>query len=366
MAAEQRATAGATRVRRLLSRTLLVLGGTVAGTAAAWLLSTACAAAAPSADGEAHPVARTSAERPPTHSHGIDLPDAPRLAPHHPAHRLTPHGPQVAEWRLADRLPGPWTSEPGARPTVPVTGSGAGPGDPAAGYGDCPGEPVASSDARPVPAPRLAPPLLADAVTGPVAGALDELTRPAVPALGGWLAPAPGAPNPRPGIDQVAGALRDAFGGGQLAAGGLVPNPVETAGGLAQSVPGAAAAGESMAAPPVPAVPTAPSAEPATAVSPDGWTGTATTVPAPRGIPAHRSTVPAPPPAPLAPGGPPVIVPVSSCACGSQGSASSGGHPAGATASPAHLPGTALARALRPGAQSEPAASGAQPGVTPD
>ena len=50
-AVDQRAGMGASRVRRLLSRALLVVGGAVAGTAAAWALSTATAAAeAPQAD----------------------------------------------------------------------------------------------------------------------------------------------------------------------------------------------------------------------------------------------------------------------------------------------------------------------------
>ena len=48
---DQRAGMGARRLRRVLSRALLVLGGTVAGTAAAWVLSTATAAAeAPESD----------------------------------------------------------------------------------------------------------------------------------------------------------------------------------------------------------------------------------------------------------------------------------------------------------------------------
>jgi hypothetical protein len=42
---DQRAGTGASRVRRLLSRALLVVGGTLAGTAAAWALSTAPASA---------------------------------------------------------------------------------------------------------------------------------------------------------------------------------------------------------------------------------------------------------------------------------------------------------------------------------
>jgi hypothetical protein len=47
----QQAGTGASRIRRLLSRALLVVGGTVAGTAAAWVLSTATASAeAPDAD----------------------------------------------------------------------------------------------------------------------------------------------------------------------------------------------------------------------------------------------------------------------------------------------------------------------------
>ncbi|WP_367133946.1 hypothetical protein [Saccharothrix sp. HUAS TT1] len=42
---DQRVGTGASRVRRLLSRALLVVGGTVAGTAAAWALSTSAASA---------------------------------------------------------------------------------------------------------------------------------------------------------------------------------------------------------------------------------------------------------------------------------------------------------------------------------
>ncbi|MFE2752424.1 hypothetical protein ACFXGA_10540 [Actinosynnema sp. NPDC059335] len=42
---DQRAGTGASRVRRLLSRALLVAGGTLAGTAAAWALSTSAASA---------------------------------------------------------------------------------------------------------------------------------------------------------------------------------------------------------------------------------------------------------------------------------------------------------------------------------
>ena len=50
-AVDQRAGVGACRVRRALGRALLVLGGAAAGTAAAWVLSTATAAAeAPDSD----------------------------------------------------------------------------------------------------------------------------------------------------------------------------------------------------------------------------------------------------------------------------------------------------------------------------
>lgn len=50
-AVDQRAGTGARRVRRALSRALLVIGGAAAGTAAAWVLSTATAAAeAPESD----------------------------------------------------------------------------------------------------------------------------------------------------------------------------------------------------------------------------------------------------------------------------------------------------------------------------
>ncbi|QFZ23886.1 hypothetical protein [Saccharothrix syringae] len=51
-AVDQRAGTGAGRVRRLLSRALLVVGGTLAGTAAAWALTAAPAAAAAPVDHE--------------------------------------------------------------------------------------------------------------------------------------------------------------------------------------------------------------------------------------------------------------------------------------------------------------------------
>ncbi|MEU4442657.1 hypothetical protein AB0K14_00795 [Actinosynnema sp. NPDC050801] len=50
---DQRVGTGASRVRRLLSRALLVVGGTLAGTAAAWALSTAAASAQAPSDRDA-------------------------------------------------------------------------------------------------------------------------------------------------------------------------------------------------------------------------------------------------------------------------------------------------------------------------
>jgi hypothetical protein len=322
MAAEQRASSGASRVRRLLSRALLVVGGTVAGTAAAWLLSAAPANAAAGPGEPAELAARTTTELSPVPRDAADLAGVLNPA-NRPVHRV----------------------HPPRRGTAPVPFSVV--TSPVAGSGDRPER---------EPAPQPPPSGLADAVTGPVAATLAELTRSATPP-----APSSGVAASRPALEQVTAALRDAFGaGGRLTHGGQAQNPVAALGEPAERVPG----GSSVIDRPGVAASAPAATVPATGTgAAAGWARTS--MPAPASTAAHRSIAPPHSPAPFAPGGGPLIVPVSLCA-GQQGAGSSGGHPVGAITSTVRLPGTAGGLVCRSGAPPEPTTLGAQPGVTPD
>jgi hypothetical protein len=315
MAAEQRASVRANRMWRLLSRVLLVVGGTVAGTAAAWLLSAAAAVAAPDVGGVSDLTASITTDVPSAHRNAADLAGVLRFVTRDPARPAA--GPVV---------------EPATPAALPLVGTGD----------------------RPDRAAAPLPQRLAGAVAGPVAAATELTGSATPPPVASW----PGEAAPRPDIDQVTGALGDALGvAGQLAHGGLAQGPVAEVGGLARTVPGAPETGAApVATAPAPHLP----AGPATALA-TGWTRSSAPVT------AHPYTsAPATVPAPLAPAGPPVSAPASTCACGPQGSASSGGHPVGATVSTVGLPGTVQPRPFLPGAQPVPGTPGAQPGVTPD